>query len=78
MTRHCLRSTEKFLKLCVSEGLFLTMDNYIETLNSIGDSLIKWADPEEIVTGYTKVKIRRRGFFPKSFLLQHETKPCVF
>ena len=31
------------------------MDAYTEKLNSIGDSLIKWADPEGQFTGYTEV-----------------------
>jgi hypothetical protein len=31
------------------------MDSYMETLNSIGDALLQWADPEGQFGGYTKV-----------------------
>ena len=31
------------------------MGAYTDTLNAVGDILIKWADPDERFTGFTKV-----------------------
>lgn len=31
------------------------MDNYVETLNSAGESIVSWADPDTKFTGFTDV-----------------------
>jgi hypothetical protein len=32
------------------------MDNYLATLDSIGESILVWADPENKFRGYTEVR----------------------
>lgn len=32
------------------------MDTYISTLNSVGDSILEWADPDTKFRGYTEVR----------------------
>ena len=32
------------------------MDEYKATLESVGDAIIQWADPESQFTGFTKVR----------------------
>jgi hypothetical protein len=31
------------------------MDNYLETLDSVGESILVWADPENKFRGHTEV-----------------------
>lgn len=31
------------------------MDTYLQTMDKVGDAIIKWIDPESDFTGYTKV-----------------------
>jgi hypothetical protein len=31
------------------------MDNYVDTLNSVGESIVAWADPDTQFTGFTNV-----------------------
>jgi hypothetical protein len=38
------------------------MEAYTATLESIGDSIIKWADPEDNFGGFTKVRMREDVF----------------
>jgi hypothetical protein len=33
------------------------MDNYIATLNNVGESIVAWADPNNQYTGYTNVRL---------------------
>lgn len=39
-----------------STKIRLAMDDYVETLNSWGETILVWADPENKFRGYTEVR----------------------
>jgi len=38
----------------------MDFDSYMKSLESLGDSILNWSDPERNFRGYTEVRRRRR------------------
>ena len=55
-----------------------TMDNYIATLNNVGESVVAWADPNKQYTGYTNVCLSLIAMIMPVFRLKPQLLPLTF